>query len=167
VRPAGSVFDDFEHKAVREWRAIQPEKALDRGRLKFTMENDLGVRKVSRARTVYSKEDDELILEYYGTVPARDIAEILCTDHRPVTRNMVIGRYNRIKDRFTPEPIALPAMEDLPKRIERAVSCATVGCSHIPVKYSSHGMCPQCNARRLNSLPRDNCTREITAGASW
>lgn len=160
---------NYLNAADHHHRARMGDGLLDHGYKVFDAASERRVKR-GRVSRVYSAADDKFILEFYGPMSAQQVADHLATKERPLTRNMIIGRYNRIKhrkDTQAPAPIKTPTIEELPKRIERAVSCKTPGCSNIPIKYSTHGLCPQCNARRLDEMPRRNRSREVTAAVGW
>ena len=112
--------------------------------------------------TKYTRAQDAYIAEHYGQdMTAGEIAAELTTEARPVTKNMVIGRYSRmptfVKTATAPIQIVIrlpppPA----PKCMKWGTRCACAECTHQPIQFSSHGYCHKCNAKRLNHARKQN-----------
>lgn len=134
----------------------------------------------------YTPAEDDYIMANYGQCSAAEIAEVLSQTNREVTRNMVIGRYNRIKDRYTFSGLLLTDLQKLDSLIRDGMRCKMANngcrdplafmilrdkgttCNHPGCRNNkvSSGLCSVHNADRLAKLPRPNRGSEISTSVS-
>lgn len=184
-----SPLEQYESESVAIWRNALNEKALDKGCLKFSDLAEAGRKAPKKRKPKYTPAQDDYIVENYGRFAAAEIAAFLSTPRHEITKNMVIGRYNRIKDTHRPsgEPSLLLQMLDSlireghrckmmnngcrnpnPPRLVRADGnrCTEPGCHNQRIPYTTHQLCSVHNADRLSKARRVNRGAEVTTSVS-